>query len=162
MEMMNNNEECRDKERLEFFPLFISSEGKKALVIGGGKIAARRIGTLLRFAFEITVVAPEVLPEIEESQNGGQLTLLRREFEDSDLDGAFLVVAATDRREVNRDIGALAAQLGIFASVADAREECSFLFPAIAANDTIVAGLTSGGKNPRAVSEIAQRIREIL
>lgn len=146
----------------EFFPLFISSPGKKALIIGGGHVAARRINTLRHFSFEILVVAPEVTTEIEALRQQQQLTLLRREFRDDDLQGCFLAVAATDDREVNRRIGELAAQAGIWVSVADRHEECSFLFPAIALNEQIVAGLTSEGQSHQAVRQAARRVRETL
>ena len=149
-------------DKKEYFPLFVSSKGKKALVAGGGKIASRRAQTLTRFEFDVTVVAPEVLPEIEHLHSKGRLTLIRRGFADEDLDGCFLAVAATDDRGVNRRIGELAAERGIFASVADSRDECGFLFPAIAVGGDIVAGLTSGGKSHHSVVQAAKRVREIL
>ena len=148
--------------RQEYFPLFVSSKGKKAIIAGGGKVAARRAQTLMRFEFDITVVAIDALPEIERLHDKGRLTFIRRKFVDADLDGCFIVAAATDDRETNSHIGRLAAQRGIFASVADSLEECGFLFPAIAVSGDVVAGLTSGGKSHRAVVEAAKKVREIL
>ncbi|MCL2409847.1 MAG: hypothetical protein FWC96_09630 [Oscillospiraceae bacterium] len=150
------------QDRKEFFPLFISSRGKKALIVGGGKVAARRVKTLLQFEFEVTVVAPESTREIHDLHNKGRLTLITRQFNDTDLDGVFLTVAATNNREVNQHMGKLAAQRGIFASIADKSDECGFLFPAIAISGNIVAGLTSGGKSHHAVVQAARKVREIL
>jgi len=149
-------------DRKEYFPLFVSSKNKKALVVGGGKIAARRVRTLLQFEFEVTVVAPEALMEIESFHSKGRLNLIRREFMDTDMEDCFIVTAATDNRDVNRHIGKLAAQNGIFASIADRRDECGFLFPAIALNGDIIAGLTSDGKSHHAVSQAARKVREII
>ena len=151
---------CKDSK--EYFPLFISSKGKKALIAGGGKIALRRAQTLLQFAFDLTVVAPEVLPEFERLHEAGRLRLCRREFQDADLDGCLIAVAATDQREVNRRLGEQAKKRGIFASVADRFDECGFLFPAIAVSGDIIVGLTSGGKSHRAVAEAARKVREAL
>ena len=150
------------QDRKEFFPLFVSSRGKKALIAGGGKIAARRVKTLLQFEFEVIIVAPESSREIHELHDNGRLTLIERQFNDADLDGVFLAVAATDNREVNRHIGELAAQRGVFASVADKRDECGFLFPAIAVRNDIVAGLTSGGKSHHTVVQAARKVRDVI
>jgi len=96
----------------EHFPLFISSRGKKVLVVGGGKIATRRILTLTNFEFEITVVAPNITNEIQQLADDGLVTHIQREFRNEDLDGKFLVVAATDKREINKYIGEKAKELG--------------------------------------------------
>lgn len=146
----------------EFFPLFISSQNKKALVVGGGNIALRRINALRQFAFNITVVAPKALAEIAALHQQNQLTYYQREFRDEDLEGCFLAVAATDNRGINRHVGELAAANNIWASVADSRAECGFLFPAVAVNEQIVAGLTSEGHNHAATREAARRVREVL
>ena len=150
------------RDRKEFFPLFVSSRGRKALIVGGGKVAARRVKTLLQFEFNLTVIAPESLPEIHDLHNRGRLTLIARQFNDTDLDGVFLAMAATNHREVNQHIGKLAAQRGIFASIADNSGECGFLFPAVAIRGDIVAGLTSGGKSHHAVVQAARKVRGIL
>ena len=148
--------------RKEYFPLFVSSKGRKALIAGGGKIALRRAQTLMQFEFDLTIVAPTVLPELQRLHEKGRLNLICREFRDTDLDGCFLAIAATDKREVNRHIGKQAQNRGIFASVADKYDECGFLFPAIAVSGDIVAGLTSGGKSHHAVVEAARKVRGIL
>ena len=146
----------------EYFPLFISSKGKKALVVGGGHVAARRINTLMQFSFQITVVAPRVTEEIAALHEQCKLALIRREFQEDDLQECFLAIAATDNRDVNRRIGEMAAQHGIWVSVADRQGECNFLFPAVAVNEMITAGLTSEGQSHQAVRQAAQRIRETL
>ncbi|HOM01598.1 MAG TPA: bifunctional precorrin-2 dehydrogenase/sirohydrochlorin ferrochelatase [Acetivibrio sp.] len=146
----------------EYFPLFVSSKGKKALVIGGGKIAARRISTLIDFEFDITVVAPSITKEIRQFAGAGIITYIEREFTDEDLDGKFLVVAATDKREVNKYIGERAKELGAYVSVADVKEECNFYFPAVIVKDEVVIGVTSGGKSHKRVKDISNIIRKVL
>lgn len=146
----------------EYFPMFVSSKGKKALVIGGGKIAARRISTLLNFEFEITVVAPSISEEIRQFADDGFITHIHREFVDEDLAGKFLVVAATDKREVNKYIGKKAKELGAYVSVADVKEECNFYFPAVIIKDEVVVGVTGGGKSHKKVKDISNAIRKVL
>ncbi len=144
------------------FPLFINSVGKKALVVGGGKIAARRVNSLAQFSFEIQVVAPEIRQEILSLEEEGRLSCEKRVFHDSDLEGVFMVLAATDDREVNHRISLLASHRGIYASIADKREECSFYFPAIAMGDEVTAGLCGDGVAHRAASQAAKKVRQVL
>lgn len=144
------------------FPLFVDCTGKRALVVGGGKIAARRLLSLAKFTFEITVVAPEVRDEIRLLADAGRIDCLCRRFEDADLDGAFLVVAATDDRAVNHRIAALARHRGVWASIADCRGEGSFFFPAIAEGGRVTAGVCGDGTSHHDVSAAAKKIREVL
>ncbi|RXE58042.1 precorrin-2 dehydrogenase/sirohydrochlorin ferrochelatase family protein [Acetivibrio mesophilus] len=146
----------------EYFPLFISSKGKKALVIGGGNIAARRISTLLNFEFDITVVAPKITKKIRQFAEDGLITYIQREFLEEDLVDKFLVVAATDKREVNKYAGERAKELGAYVSVADVKEECNFYFPAVITKDEVVIGVTSGGKSHKMVKDISNTVRKVL
>jgi len=146
----------------DFFPLFISSKGKKALVIGGGKIAARRILTLLNFKFDITVVSPSISDEIQPFINDGSITYIQREFSEEDLLDKFLVIAATNQREINKRAGERAKELGAYVSVADVKGECNFYFPAVIVKDEIVIGVTSEGQSHKLVRNISNTIREVL
>ncbi len=144
------------------FPLFIDSTDKTVLVVGGGRIAARRIAALSRFSFLIQVVAPEAKEEILRLAECGRIQYACRPFQDTDLDDVFLVVAATDQRQVNHHVAMLAKHCGIYASIADKREECSFYFPAIAENDKVTAGICGDGVAHQNVSAAAKKIREVL
>lgn len=147
----------------QYFPLFINSNNKKVLVIGAGKIAKRRIMTLAQFNFEITVVASDILLElIEFLREHPEITYINDNYDEKYITDQFIVLATTDNREVNQQIGIDAKAKNIFVSVCDAKEECEFLFPAIAVNDTIVAGITSEGKDHHDVRKTARNIREVL
>ena len=126
-------------EQKNHFPLFCDIQGKKAVVIGGGAIAARRCRTLSRFA-----------------------TVSRRTFAPGDEKGAFLLVAATDDRQVNALAGQLGKQAGAFVSVADRREECTFYFPALIEDGPITIGVAGDGRDHAAVAQWAGQIRRLL
>jgi len=83
----------------EHFPLFISSRGKKCWWSAEVRLQQEGILTLTNFEFEITVVAPNITNEIQQLADDGLVTHIQREFRNEDLDGKFLVVAATDKRE---------------------------------------------------------------
>ncbi|MCL2632227.1 MAG: precorrin-6A reductase [Coriobacteriia bacterium] len=147
-----------------FFPIFIEITNKPVLVIGGGAIAERRIRSLLRFNALVTIISPQVTEYIKELVAQERVRLINREYEHGDVSAVepLLVIAATDQREVNRMVGLEASQLKVLASIADRQEECSFYFPAIAENDTLIAGLVSKDRNHSAVREAAIRIRQLL
>ncbi|MEG0692082.1 MAG: precorrin-6A reductase [Oscillospiraceae bacterium] len=149
------------KELKTYFPLFINLANKLVLVVGGGKIATRRIQTLAKFQCKITVIAPKVTKEVEQLHKTGQIIYQQRMFEPSKLKGVFLVVAATNDRAVNHKISILAKEKGIYHSIADCKEECNFFFPAIIETKDTVIGLTAEGKSHKAASEMADKIRGI-
>lgn len=138
------------------FPLFIDLHGKKAVIVGGGKIALRRAEVCLAFGAEVTIIAPEC----EAVPQGA--VFLQRPYEEGDLQGAFLAVAATNRREVNAQVGREARDAGIFVSVADRKEESTFFFPAICTGSGLVAGVVSQGSEHKKTAAAAKKIRAVL
>lgn len=138
------------------FPVFTDLRGKKVVIVGGGAIARRRIETLLPFGAEIVVIAPELLGSAK------NITWMQRGYQQGDLEGAALAIAATDSREVNRQVGQDARALNIPVSVADSREECTFYFPAICAGSRTLAGVISRGSDHHATAEAAKYIRTVL
>lgn len=138
------------------FPLFVDLRDKRAVVVGGGTVAARRTGVLLRFGARVRVVAPQVKERLE----GAEYVL--RPYAPGDLTGADLAVAATDDRQVNAAVGEEARSLGIPVSVADAPGECTFFFPAICEGGELIAGMVSRNGDHRAVAGAAQAVRRTL
>ena len=142
------------------FPLFMSLSGKTVTVVGAGKIASRRIKVLLEYGARIRVIAPQICAEIRALP--GSLEIIEREYERGDVSGSFMVIAATDSREVNQKAGADAKAEGINVSVADSREECSFYFPAVIRKGSISIGLVSDGSDHAAAARTAGELREYL
>ena len=139
------------------FPLFVDLSDTPVLVVGAGKIASRRIRTLADFAGNITVVAPEIAPEAEKLP----ARLCRRTFEEADLNGMGLVVAATDDDALNARIAALCRERKIPVNVSTDHTLCDFYFPGVARKGELVAGVTAGGTDHRAARELTERIREL-
>lgn len=139
-----------------YFPLFVSLAGKTTVVLGGGKIAARRALALARFGCRVRVVAPEICAEIAEH---GGLELVRRRYAPGDCAGAALVVAATNEREANAAAARECAALGVPVSVADARQESTFYFPGIVQEGGVTVGLTASGANHGLARGATERLR---
>ena len=143
---------------MPWFPMFVDLTDRHVLVVGAGRIAARRVGTLKRFCDHVTVVAPVIHSDIE----GMDVTLCRRGYEPADLDGADLVVAATDDAELNAAIAASCRDRGIPVNVASDQTLCDFYFPGVAVQGDVVAGVTAGGADHRLARRATERVREAL
>ena len=139
------------------FPLFVDLAGRRVVVVGGGPVGLRRAKALAEFGAEVTLISPrcgEAPPP--------QVRYLPRPYAPGDLEGAFLAVAATGSREINRQVGEEARMLGIPVSVADCEAECSFYFPAICVGEGLVAGVVSEGKDHHRTARAAKAIRKVL
>ena len=138
------------------FPLFVDLTGRRAVIVGGGTVAGRRAGVLRAFGAQVTLIAPRWDHPLE------GVEYLARPYAAGDLAGAFLAVAATDDRAVNRAVGAEARALGIPVSVADCPEECTFFFPAVCTGGGVTAGEVSGGTAHHRTARAARAIRALL
>ena len=142
-----------------YFPFFIDITAKKCVVVGGGIVAKRKVEKLLPYEPEITVVAPEICGFLRLCEG---ITLVEREFEPADLDGAFMVIGATDNETVNAEIFRLCTEKNILANVVDDKEKCGFIFPALVKKGDISIGVSSSGSSPVFSKYIKEKIDEIL
>ena len=143
---------------MNYFPVFFDLAQQKVLVVGGGEVAARKVALLERTGASITVVAPQILPYLQERAAAGAIKLTVREFVPADLDGARLVIVATSRRAVNRWIAQLSESRAIPVNVVDDREASRFIVPAIVDRDPVLVAVSTGGASP----VLARRLRERL
>jgi uroporphyrin-III C-methyltransferase/precorrin-2 dehydrogenase/sirohydrochlorin ferrochelatase len=143
---------------LNYFPVFFDLTAQKVLIVGGGEVALRKVSLLERTGASITVVAPEIAPELMARAGAGELELAIREFAPDDLDGARLVIVATSSRAVNRWVAKLSESRNIPVNVVDDREASRFIVPAIIDRDPVLVAISTGGASP----VLARRLRERL
>ena len=143
------------------FPLFIDLTEKKILIAGGGSVAARRVNTLLRYGADVTVIAPEIHETIEKAAAAGALTVHRRVITDDDIGGQFMVLACTNRPEINAVLTRLARESGSLAGNASDQADCDFFFPAVVLGQGLSIGICGTGEDHAAVARAAGQIREI-
>lgn len=148
-------ENCMDKGH--WFPVFTNLSGKTITVVGAGKIAKRRIETLMKFDCRIRVVAMEALPEIKTYATDQKLELKLKPYEASDLEGADYVLAATNDKELNHGIYESCREGNIPVNVADSKEKSDFYFPGIIRKNGITVGVTADGRD-HALAKKAVRI----
>src|ERR1051326_1738689 len=108
---------------MRHYPVFLDLRGRRVLVVGAGKVALRKTKGVVEAGADVTVIAPESLPDFDDLP----VRLVRRRFRLSDLDGAALVFAATSDRRVNHRIRMAAQSRRVLANIADSGAECDFL-----------------------------------
>ena len=147
---------------MNFFPAFLKVEGRRCLVVGGGEIAARKARLLLAAGAQLTVVAPRLAPAMERLVESGGIRWRRREFDERDVDGHWLVVGATGVPAVEQRIASAAEESRVFCNSVDNPPECSFITPAIVDRSPIVVAVSSGGAAPVLARQIRARIEALL
>lgn len=147
-----------------FFPLFFDIEEKRIVVIGGGKIGTRRVKALAEFHPSITIISPSITKELETliKCKNRKIEWIKREYKQGDCRQAFLVIAATEKREINEKVGQEAKKEGAFVTVADAKEESNVYFPGIARENNIVIGVTTSGRNHTMAKKVTEQCKKIL
>jgi precorrin-2 dehydrogenase/sirohydrochlorin ferrochelatase len=140
------------------FPVNLNIRNRPAVIIGGGAIAARKCLLLLEAGARVTVIAPSIAPRLEELAGDARITCHRRPYAAGDLEGAFLVFAATDDPAVNLAVAGEASDLGILADIVDAPERGSFTTPAVMHRGDLAIAVSTGGKSPA----LARRLRNDL
>lgn len=147
---------------MRVFPLFVSVENKKILVVGAGKIAARRIKALLPFEADLVIVAPEIRQECCFCAEEKRVHVIHREYQSQDIEGAFLVLACSNRADVNEQVCADAKKLGILVNRCDKKEDCDFYFPGIALKGDVVAGISAGGNDHALAKKATEKVRDLF
>jgi uroporphyrin-III C-methyltransferase/precorrin-2 dehydrogenase/sirohydrochlorin ferrochelatase len=141
-----------------FFPVALNLQGRRCLVVGGGTVAQRKIDALLDAAAQVVVVAPRISGEIEALGLLRALEIRLREYRPDDLDGVFLVVAATDDRAANARVAADARERGVLVNAVDDPDNCDFITPAVVRRGDVQVAVTTGGASPA----LARHLRELL
>ncbi len=143
----------------DYFPMFIEIKNKSCLVVGGGRIALHKVKVLKDFGVQIMVVAPMIMPEIQEMKD---VVCCERHFEKEDLKGQAMVIAATDDKELNHRISQACREEKIPVNAVDQPEDCSFIFPAYLKEGEVVAAFSSGGQSPVVTQYLKEQMRPVM
>lgn len=147
---------------ITYYPLFLDISGKLCVIIGGGKVAERKARGLIEANARVRIVSPGVTKGIGGLLEKGALELVRREYREGDLEGAFLAFAATDRKEVNERVGAESGRRGILLNVADSPGQCDFLVPSRVDNGPISIAISTSGLAPGIAKKLKAEVASVL
>lgn len=148
--------------QLSFTPYFagLSLRGRRCLVVGGGPVALQKLRGLLGHGAELTLVAPDAVEQLAELAQGGSLVWHRRAYQSEDVCGAFIVIAATDKIEINRAVCADAQVAGALVSVVNAPVLSDFITPAIVQAAPATLAVSTSGASPVLASRIKRELSE--
>jgi precorrin-2 dehydrogenase/sirohydrochlorin ferrochelatase len=140
----------------DLFPMFVKLAGRSCVVVGGGSIAATKVEALLHAGAHITIVSPTLTARLDKLQLEGRLAWIPRRFQPCDVNGAFLVIAATPDDRVNELVFREAERCGILCNAVDQPPRCNFYFPAVVRRGPLQIAISTNGLSP----SLAQRLRK--
>lgn len=140
------------------YPIFLDVGGKPCLVVGGGKVAARKAAALLEHGARVRVVAPEISSELEGLSGRSGLEVVRDRFNPAHMEGAVLAIASTDDEAVNRAVYEEAGRRGVPVNVVDQPALCTFIVPSVVRRGDLSIAISTSGKSPA----VAKRVRKKL
>ena len=148
---------------MKYFPIFVDAQHIHCLIVGAGEVAARKCELLLKTPAKITIVSPWVSETVKDlAQGSSQITLIEREFEDTDIDDKQMIFVATDNELVNKHIHDISHAKNILVNVVDNTPLCKFITPSIVDRSPIIIAISSGGVAPVLLRYIRQKLESVI
>ncbi|MBK1649366.1 siroheme synthase CysG [Rhabdochromatium marinum] len=147
---------------MEQLPIFLTIKDHPCLVVGGGRVALRKLNHLRAAGAQVRVIATQAIEDIHSLAAAGAIDLQLRAFAPDDLDAVQLVIAATDDRALNGAIAAQARDRQLLVNVADQPEDCTFLMPAIIDRSPVVVAVSTGSASPVLARMIRARLESLV
>ena len=143
---------------MSYYPILLDLREIKAVVVGGGQVAQRKIETLLKYKAEVCVIAKELTPDLKMHLAADRIKWIGKDYDEQDLDGALLVIAATDDTLLNRRVSGDAKRKGILINAVDQPADCTFIVPSILERGDLLIAISTSGHSPM----LAKKIRRTL
>ena len=147
---------------MKHLPLFFDIQQRSCLVVGGGEIAARKVEALLRAGAKVTVVSPQLNPQLKAHHAVGEIEQLAETFNPTHLDGYVLAVAATDDERINKQVSDMAQQRNIPVNVVDSPKLSSFIFPSIIDRSPVTVAISTAGAAPVLARLLRARLETLI
>lgn len=142
----------------KLFPMFLKLSGRPCLVVGAGTVAGSKIASLLEAGGRVRVVAPEATPQVRSWARSNKVEWHQRPFQPGDLEGIFLVIAATSSTELHEQIFEQATKRGVLCNIVDVPALCDFYYPSVVQRGSLQIAISTAGLSPA----LAQRLRKQL
>jgi siroheme synthase-like protein len=144
------------------YPVNLVVRGRRCVVVGAGRVAARKIGALIEAGAEIDVIAPDADPRVREWASQGRVRLFGRAFAPADLDGAWLATAATGDPAVDREVFLAGESRRVWVNAADDPDSCSFTLVSVIRRGDLVVTVGTGGRSPALAAWLRRRFEADL
>lgn len=136
--------------------------GKPCAVIGGGKVAYRKVRSLLECDAKVTVITRETCDAIKELAEKGMIQLILKDYDEGDLEGFFLVIASSSDPLVNKQVAKEAEEKGVLVNVVDDLENSQFIVPSVIRREDLLIAISTSGKSPLLSKTLRIRLEEIF
>lgn len=143
---------------MAYYPIFVQMEGRRCVVIGGGREAQRKVEGLLAAGANVTVIAPTLTKALKDMLDKEEIEHVERDYQPGDVEGYEVCMVATDDGAVNAEVSAEGKRIGVWVNAADDTPNCDFILPAIIRRGSITLAASTGGSSPA----LARRLREEL
>lgn len=145
---------------MRYYPIGLDISGRRCLVVGGGEVGQRKAERLLECGARVTVAGRELTAELEGLVREGRIHHFAADYSEEQLEGAFLVIGATDDREVNDRIFSDARRRGVLANIVDDPGRCDFILPALCRQGELVITVATGGRSPALAKKLRKELEE--
>ncbi|MDQ7837396.1 MAG: bifunctional precorrin-2 dehydrogenase/sirohydrochlorin ferrochelatase [Thermodesulfobacteriota bacterium] len=147
-------------EHLRYYPINLDIKDKQCLVIGGGKVAERKVETLLSCGARVRVISPELTPYLQGLAGEKRITHTARGYQTGDLNGVFLVVACTDDPGINTAVSSAAQEKNILCNIVDKPNLCNFIVPSMVARGDLLIAISTAGKSPALAKKLRRELED--
>ena len=143
-----------------YYPIFLNINGRKCVVVGGGQVALRKVKALLEHGADITVISPDICPELSDLANSHKLQVSRRDYRTGDLEGSFIALVATSDHDINNKVSEEAKEKKVLVNVVDDPDISNFIVPSNVCRGDVNIAISTGGKSPALARKIRTRLEE--
>lgn len=143
-----------------YYPVLLNISGKRCVVIGGGQVALRKVRALLEHGANVEVISPEFCSELGQLDENGEIHVRNREYQAGDLKGVFIVIAATDNRDINLQVKNEARMNAVLVNVVDDAENSDFIVPSYLRRGDITIAVSTAGRSPALARKIRARLEK--
>lgn len=148
----------KDVKKVSLYPINLQIDNRPCIVIGGGNVAERKACALLSAGASVTILSPQVTQGLAELIQNKKMNHVNRNYEKGDIDGFFIVICATDNRELNKLVAEEASKNGALVNVADAPALGNFTVPSQIAHGDLLITISTGGKSPALAKQLGQEL----
>lgn len=143
---------------MKYYPVNLDIKNRKCLIIGGGSVGTRKVIRLVECGADVTVVSPESTDKLISFAVKGRIVLKKRSYHSSDLEGMFLVIGASDNKELNRQISEDARRYNIICNIVDLPEACDFILPSVVNRGDLLIAISTSGKSPAFAKKLRRNL----
>lgn len=146
----------------KYYPVGLQIEGRRCLVVGGGKVAQRKVARLIAFGAKVKVVSPGITRRLRTWAGEGRILVQKRKFTPGAMRGADLIFAATNDPRINGRIAKASKRKGIWVNVANPGKDSSFILPALIEKKGLTVSVSTHGKSPGLAKKIKKKLKKVL